>query len=292
MSGAGRWVLLLAAASISWGSILVRICSSEPLTIALYRVLFATILIAPFGIPALRAHRPTGRAIAAGAGAGLLLSLHFATWITSLSYTTIAASTLLVSTQPVFSMVFSWMLLRERPAGRTFAAVALALVGIALITASDLSSGGGRLTGDLLALAGAVFAAGYLVIGRASRVSMPFTGYLLIVNASASIGALALAVVSGQSLAPQRAEIPWLILMALVPQLLGHGALNWAVRLLPAYLANLTVLAEPAMASLYALLLFGEVPALMLIPGAVLIAAGVALAFRAESRRCDAPGAL
>ena len=86
--------------------------------------------------------------------------------------------------------------------------------------------------------------------------------------------------------------MPWLILMALVPHLLGHGALNWAVRLLPAYLASLMVLAEPAMASLYALLLFGEVPALMLVPGAVLIAAGVALAFRAESRQRDTPGAL
>ena len=292
MGGSGRWVLLLAAVSISWGSILVRLCASGPLTIALYRVLFATILIAPLGIPALRARRPTGRAVAAGAGAGLLLALHFATWIASLSFTTIAASTLLVSTQPVFSILFSWMLLRERPAGRTLAAVGLALAGMAVITVSDLSSGEGRLIGDLLALAGAIFAAGYLVVGRAVRAAVPFPGYLFIVNAGASIGALVLVVVGGQSLTPQRVEVPWLVLMALVPHLLGHGALNWAVRLLPAYLANLTELAEPALASLYAYLLFREVPAPMMIPGALLVGAGVVLAFRAESRRHIVPGAL
>lgn len=292
MGGSGRWVLLLAAVSISWGSILVRLCASGPLTIALYRVLFATILIAPLGIPALRARRPTGRAVAAGAGAGLLLALHFATWIASLSFTTIAASTLLVSTQPVFSILLSWMLLRERPAGRTLAAVGLALAGMVVITVSDLSSGEGRLIGDLLALAGAFFAAGYLVIGRAVRAAVPFPGYLFIVNAGASIGALVLVVVGGQSLTPQRVEVPWLVLMAVVPHLLGHGALNWAVRLLPAYLANLTELAEPALASLYAYLLFGEVPAPMMIPGALLVGAGVVLAFRAESRRHIVPGAL
>ncbi len=184
------------------------------------------------------------------------------------------------------------MLLRERPAGRTFAAVGLALAGIAVITASDLSSGEGRLIGDLLALAGAVFSAGYLVVGRAIRAAVPFPGYLFIVNAGASIGAVVLVIVGGQSLTPQPVEVPWLLLMALVPQLLGHGGVNWAVRLLPAYLANMTVLAEPALASLYAYLLFGEVPAPLLIPGALLVGAGVVLAFRAESRRREVPGAL
>lgn len=290
--GAARGVLLLAAVSISWGSILVRLCSSGALTLALYRVLFATLLIAPLGVPALRARCPTGRALAAGAGAGILLALHFATWIASLSYTTIAASTLLVSTQPVFSILLAWTVLGERPARRALAAVGVALAGILLITASDLSSGAGRLTGDLLALAGAVFAAGYLVVGRASRAAVPFPGYLMIVNAAAATGGFVLVLGGGQHLTPQRAEVPWLILMALVPHLLGHGALNWAVRFLPAYLANLTVLAEPVLASLYAWLLFSEVPAPVLYPGAVLIGAGVALAFRAESRRLGAAGAL
>ncbi len=285
-------MILLAAVSISWGSILVRLCASGPLTIALYRVLFAAALIAPPGVAAWRRRPPGRRAIGAAAGAGLLLSLHFATWIASLSYTTIAASTLLVSTQPVFSIVLSRVLLKERPARGTIGAVALALAGMALITASDLSIEPGRIAGDLLALAGAVFAAAYLVVGRAGRAASPFPAYLLIVNASASVGALLLVVLMKSPVGPRAGEIHWLLLMALVPHLLGHGALNWAVRLQPAYLVNLTVLAEPVLASLYAFLLFREVPAPLLYPGAALIGWGVALAIRAESRRKAEPGAL
>ncbi|MFQ5877676.1 MAG: DMT family transporter, partial [Acidobacteriota bacterium] len=190
----------------------------------------------------------------------------------------VAASTLLVSTQPAFSAVLSSVALRERPAGRAIGGIGLSLLGIALIAVSDLRAGGGRLAGDLLALLGALFAAGYFVIGRGVRAGVSFAAYLLVVNGSAAGAAALLALAFGQPLVPSGGDGAWLVLMAVVPHLLGHGALNWAVRRVRAYLVNLSALGEPVLASVYALLLFGEAPGAMLYPGALMIGAGVALA--------------
>jgi drug/metabolite transporter (DMT)-like permease len=286
----GRAALALAVLSISWGSILVRLCAAPPLTIAFLRLLFASLLMAPWGLSAAFRSRTPPRVLAAAAGAGLLLALHFSTWVSSLAHTSIAASTVLVSTQPVFSLLLSWLALRERPSGRTCLAVVIALAGIVLIASADLGFDDDRFLGDLLALAGALFAAAYLVIGRGVRDRMPFPAYLVAVNLSAALVAGLVAALAGAPLLPaQHADLGWLILMALVPHLLGHGALNWAVRHLRAYVANLAVLGEPVLASVYALLIFGEAPPRALYPGALLVGAGVALAVLSEGAEARTP---
>jgi drug/metabolite transporter (DMT)-like permease len=279
--------LVLAVLAISWGSILVRLCDAQPLTIAFLRVGIASLLLAP---PALamrsRRVRTDRRWGAAAAAAGLLLALHFATWIASLSFTSIAASTLLVSTQPVFSLLLSRRLLGEKAGGRAVIAMLVALGGVALIVWGDRRAGEDRLLGDLLALAGAVTAAGYLIVGRRVRESVALPTYLGVVNLWAAIGAGGLALLFTQPLLPvAQVDLAWCFLMALVPHLLGHGTLNWAVRRLRAYLVNLTVLGEPVLASLYAFLVFAEAPPLLVYPGALLIGAGVALAFSETSAR-------
>ncbi len=284
MAGAALAVAVLA---ISWGSILVRLCDAPPLTIAFLRVAIASLMLAP---PALymRSRRPrTDRAWGgAAAAAGLLLALHFATWVASLSFTSIAASTLLVSTQPVFSLLLSRRLLGEKAGGRTMFAMLIALGGVALIVWGDIRAGEDRLIGDLLALAGAVTAAGYLVVGRRVRESVSLPTYLGAVNLWAAIGAGGLALLFSQPLVPVvRVDLAWCFLMALVPHLLGHGTLNWAVRRMRAYLVNLIVLGEPVLATLYAFLVFGETPPVLVYPGALLIGAGVVLAFSETSGR-------
>ena len=284
MAGA---VLTLAVVAIGWGSILVRLCDAPPLTIAFLRVGFATLLLAPFAFST----RPRRGLSGSGWGlsaaiAGLLLAAHFATWIASLAYTTIAASTLLVSTQPIFTLVLSRLILRERAGRRAFAATGIALAGVALVVFGDLRSGGGRLVGDLLALVGALCAAGYLVIGRRARGAVTFPVYFATVNMWAAIGAGLLALLARQPLLPAaRGDLGWCLMMALVPHLLGHGGLNWAVRRMRAYLVNLTVLGEPILASVYAFVIFNERPPVAVYPGALLIGVGVALAFSDRSAR-------
>jgi drug/metabolite transporter (DMT)-like permease len=289
----GRLVLALAILAISWGSILARLCASPPLTIAFFRLAVAALILTPWGLPSTRAAAGRRPAWAGAALAGLLLALHFATWIASLSYTTIAASTVLVSTQPVASILLSRLWLGERASGRTTAAVLLALGGIVLITWSDLHAAGeGRLLGDLLALLGAVCAAAYLVIGRRMRAGGDFSSYLWRVNLSAAVASALLAAAAGQPLWPsRRIDLLWFLLMGLVPHVLGHGALNWSVRRLRAYVVNLAVLGEPVLASFYALWIFGEAPPIAVYPGALLIGAGVALAVAGERRRQAEDGA-
>lgn len=278
--------LVLAVFAISWGSILVRVCEAPPLTIAFLRVGIAALLLAP---PALawraRRPRPDRPWRGAAAAAGLLLALHFATWIASLSFTSIAASTLLVSTQPVFSLLLSRRLLGERAGGRALIAMLIALGGVGLIVWGDSRAGEGRLLGDLLALAGALSAAGYLIVGRRVRECVALPTYLGVVNLWAAIGAGSLALLLTQPLLPAaRIDLAWCFLMALVPHLIGHGTLNWAVRRLRAYLVNLTVLGEPVLATFYAFLVFGEIPPALVYPGALLIGTGVVLAFSETSR--------
>jgi drug/metabolite transporter (DMT)-like permease len=270
--------------TISWGSILARLCVSHPLTVSFQRLLLATLILLATVPP--RPPRGTGaKAVRAAVAAGVLLALHFAAWIASLRFTTIAASTLLVSTQPLFSALLSWRFLGEPPSRRGLAGILLAFAGVALVAGFDGRGGGDRLTGDLLAVLGAVCAAAYLVVGRGAREVAPFRTYLVLVNGAGAAAAGLLAFLAGVPLRPAiTGDWVWLALMAAGPHVLGHGALNFAVRRLPAWVANLAVLGEPVLASLLAFWIFAEAPPGGVLPGALLIAAGVALAARAPAR--------
>jgi drug/metabolite transporter (DMT)-like permease len=285
----GVLALALAVVAISWGSILARLCASPPALIAFYRLSFAALLVLPPAAARCRGMADPRRAAAAAAIAGVLLALHFGTWIASLRHTTVAASTVLVSTQPLFSVLLSALVLGERPPPRTWGAILLALGGVVAIAGGDLAAGGARFLGDALALLGAVFAAGYLVAARWARAAAPLPVWLLLVNGCAALAAGAAVLAGGGGFAPAApADWAWLALMAAVPHVLGHGALNWAVRRLRAYIANLAVLGEPVLASLYALWIFGETPPASVGAGALLVAAGVTLALRDEARRAPA----
>lgn len=280
------YALLLAVVAISWGSILARLCDLPALSIGYGRLLVAALLLAPWGTRALRRSRPGAGTLGAAAAAGLLLALHFALWISSLSHTSVAASTLLVSTAPVASVVLSWAFLGERPARRSVMGIVLALAGTGLIAGSDRLLGEGHLVGDLLALGGAVCAAAYLVVGRALRRSLSFPGYLMLVNGSGALWAALFVVAVGAPMRPGSGRNLLLIAaMAAGPQLIGHGALNWAVRRLRAYIVHLAVLGEPLLASLWAFWLFAEVPPVSIVPGAVMVVAGIALVVLGEDAR-------
>ena len=272
--------LVLAVLAISWGSILVRLCDAPSLAIAFYRLLFSTILVAVPGWVHARARVPA-RIYLLAAAAGVLLGMHFALWISSLAYTTVASSVVLVSTQPVFTAFLGPILLGERPGARGWLAVALALAGSTILAGGDLRLGGGALFGDLLAVGGALTASLYLMIGRRVRDHIGFWHYLLVVYGTGAISLGLLATVSGVDLGGYPpATWVWLVLLAVGPNLMGHGLLNWSVRRLRALVVNLAVLGEPVLATIYAALLFGEVPGWLFYAGGVPILAGILLAAR------------
>ena len=277
--------MLVAVVAMSWAAPLIRLASAPPLAIAAWRLAFASLALAPaFAVSAARRDwAPLGaaeRRIAALAG--VALALHFASWITSLRLTSVAASTVLVSLSPVFAWAFSRAFLGERPAGRQRLGIALAVAGAAIIALGDARRPGhAALWGDLLALAGAVCGGAYFVIGRRLRADLRLVAYITPVYAVAAAVLLAWAALRGQAFVAYPAR-DWAIFAALAvgPMIVGHGGLNYALRYLPAYTVNVAALGEPIGASLIAWLLpaIAEPPGVLAAAGGAVALGGIALA--------------
>jgi drug/metabolite transporter (DMT)-like permease len=277
-------LLGLAILCVSFGSILVQLAQAPFLAVAFYRTGFATLFLFPFAWPQARASWPTlpRRSWLLMLAAGAALALHFATWIASLSFTSVAASVLLVNTTPIFSLVLGRIVLGERASASVVAGTGLALCGTAIIVHDDIAAGSAPLRGDLLALAGALTLSLYHLIGRGLRNALPLSAYVLGVWSSAACVLALLAAAFG---APFTGHTPraWLcfIGLALVPTLAGHGLVNRALRHLPAPTVGLFMLGEPVGATLLALLVLGQRPsAATLAGGAVVLTALVFVASR------------
>jgi drug/metabolite transporter (DMT)-like permease len=288
--------MAIAVVAMSWAAPLIRLSAAPPLAIAAWRLTFATLLLTPALAvsPARREWSKLGgpeRRIAAVAG--VFLALHFASWITSLRLTSVAASAVLVSLSPVFAWAFSRLFLGERPARRQAVGIVLAIVGAAVIALGDASHAGrGALVGDLLALAGAACGGAYFVIGRRLRADLGLVAYIAPVYGVAAVVLLVWAAGLHQAFVAYPAK-DWLIFAALAtgPMLVGHGGLNYALRYLPAYTVNVAALGEPVGATLLAWLLpaIAEPPGLGAVVGGILALGGIALALAGAGRDSAPP---
>jgi len=286
------WLTLaLAVVFVSFGAVLVRLAAAPPLAVAFYRVALASLFLLPFSaLEARRAWPRLGRRRAALLlASGLALALHFATWIASLSFTSVASSVLLVNTAPLFAVVLSRLFLGERSPRVVLAAIPIALAGSALIAWGDWTGGAGSLRGNLLALAGAVMVAVYQVVGRGLRDALPLDAYVLGVWAVAACGLASLAAAFGVPLWGYGGGT-WLafLALALVPTLGGHGLVNRSLREVPAPTVGLFLLGEPLGASLLALLIFGERPGPWTLAGGAVVLAAIALVVTGRRRQAAA----
>ena len=282
----GYGLLILAVLCVSVGSIFVRLANSPALAVAFNRIFLASVVVAPFAAPSLVRAWPvlTARRRLVLLASGISLGVHFATWIASLSYTTVAASVLLVNTAPLFTLFFSWWFLGERASKAVLIAMAVALTGAALIAAGDWGDGGtASLKGDALAVAGAVTLSLYHVIGRGLRDALPLSAYVLGVWSTA---AATLAVLAAGARVPVFGYPPrtfaLFLALAVVPTVIGHGLVNRSLRHIPAPTVGLFLLGEPIAASILAYAVFGETPGLLTIAGGVLVLAALALVVRSE----------
>jgi drug/metabolite transporter (DMT)-like permease len=219
--------------------------------------------------------------------AGFALALHFGTWITSLAYTSIAASTALVTTNPVWVVLVSWFL-GETPQLATVIGVAIALSGGLLIGLGSESSGVAAsqpLLGNALALMGAWGASAYFLLGRAAQQRrLSIQAYATIAYTTAAIVLLPLPLLFNT---PYTGHAPvvyaCLLIMALVPQLIGHTSLNWAVRWVSPTVVTLVILFEPVLSSLLGYLMFREAPGMAVLLGSAVLLLGVAMTVRSLS---------
>lgn len=272
--------LVLGVLLVSVGAILVRLAAAPPLAVSFYRMSIASLLLSPFAWTDARQSWPklSARPHLLLLASGVALALHFATWIASLSHTSVAASVLLVNTAPLFAIALSLVFLREKPPLAVQVAIPLAMVGAAVIALGDRDSSPASLFGNLLAVAGAVTLATYQVIGRGLRAALPLDAYMLLVWGTATLTLAALMAGFGTRFAPFPPKT-WLAFAALavVPTLGGHGLTNRALRSLPAPTVGLFLLGEPVIASLLAMLLFGETPSAATLTGGAIVLAALAL---------------
>ncbi|MEW6546519.1 MAG: DMT family transporter [Bacillota bacterium] len=272
-------VLGAAVVSVSFSSLFIRLSSAPPLAIAAYRMGITTLILAALLMILDRgALRHLGRKeLGWCLLSGFFLALHFAAWITSLFYTTVASSTVLVSMQPLFVMAGSHFLYREKVPPLGLAAAALAIAGSGFIGGGDLRAGGAFLWGDILALFGAAMVAGYVLIGRRLRQRLSLLGYTVPVYGFCSLVLFAMCALTGQPLAGFSGR-DWLLFLSLavVPTIGGHTLYNYTLRFLPAHVVSVASLGEPVGASLLVLAFLGEVPAATTVLGGFLALGGIA----------------
>jgi drug/metabolite transporter (DMT)-like permease len=285
-------VLALALVGVSLSGPLVRLSHAHPLAIAAWRLGFtlAVVVVALALTGQWREWRGLPRhELVVALGAGIALAFHFWSWNTSVALTSVAASVVLVNTQPVVVAVLSAVWLREPPSRRQWLGIAIAMFGALVVAWPDLLANGAAgghpraLLGDLLALVGALMAALYFVAGRRLRAALGLWSYVGLVYGTCFVVLLLLAALAGAHVAPQPArELGIFAALALGPMLLGHTGLNWALARSPAYVVNLTLLGEPVGATLIAALLPGirEVPGVETFVGGAIVLAGILLTAR------------
>ncbi len=292
LAGLGLAVLALSSAAL-----FVKLAAPiPPDVVACVRVLVTAIGMALLGVVGSPGAELAGRGIVDAvrvlAGhrrelvwtivAGLCLAAHFGAWITSLTLTSVVRSVTLVTTQPLVAGLLARALGDQAPP-RLYLGTLVALTGTTIMIASPEAFQGGSWVGDLLALSGAVTAASYLAIGRHVHAKLgdelPLRGYFVLVNLVAAIGLAGLVMISGSDwTAPDARVEDWaaVIVMALVPGVIGHGLLNWAVRRAPVHVVALAVLLEPVGAVLLAWVVLGEVVGWREALGAAVLLLGVA----------------
>lgn len=271
-------ILSLGVVSVSFAAIFIRLADAPPLVIATYRLIIASAVLVPFalarsaGIPKM----PSKPDILLILLSSVFVALHFAFWITSLSYTSIASSVVIVTSHPIIVAIISYFLWRERLRKLAILGIAVALGGVVLINYGGFSIGPKAIMGDLMALLAAISMGGYLIIGRQLKGRIGILPYLASIYAGAAIILLVVTVSSGHALFGYSSQTyAMLFLLALVPQLIGHSSLNLAVRMMPVTVVSVAILGEPVIAIALGYIILGEGITVTEILGSLLALGGI-----------------
>ncbi len=292
--------ILIGVLAVSTASLFIRFAQAEAsaLAIAGFRMTLATLFLMPLVF--VRCRPELGK-LNWKIGwkvilSGLFLAIHFASWITSLQFTSVASSVVLVTTTPLWVAIFGSLLLKEKLSKQIVIGLAVALTGSVLVGLSgelpawlagesglkvSFESNGTNMTGNLLALIGAWTAAGYMLIGRSVRPQLSLPVYTFLVYGTSAV--ILLFTIAFNKI-PLTGFTPavyfWLLLLAVVPQLIGHSAFNWALRYVPASLVSIALLGEPIGSTILAMIFLRENPVVFEVIGGIFILTGIYLSSR------------
>jgi drug/metabolite transporter (DMT)-like permease len=273
-------ILFIGVMAISTAAILIRKCDAPALVIAVYRLGIASLILMPMEM--VRRKVPLRWSNLKWCFlSGFFLATHFALWISSLSYTSVASSVVLVTTNPLFVATFSVILLKEKVSKTTLFGILLGITGATIIGWGDFQAGYDPLLGDLLALGGALAASAYLLTGRVARRSLTTQTYVAWTYSAATLFILIATQVTGLPFfAFDSQTLGYLLLMALIPQLIGHTSINWSLAHLSATTVSIAILGEPIGASLLAWLILGEIPTTTIYAGSAFILVGIIISLK------------
>lgn len=284
-------LLLVGLTAVSTSGPLMAATAVPALAIAFWRNALAGAVLVPAVLLTARAELRglTARERRLAALAGLLLALHFGTWIPAVTLTSVASATALVACQPVWAALIARQR-GEHVAGRTWLGIAVAVAGAALLTGADLQVSGDALLGDGLAVLGGAFAAAYMTAGGEVRRSVSTTTYTALCYSVCAGLMLVVCLVGRQSLSGYALE-DWLKLVGLTvsAQLLGHSVFNRVLRTVNPTVVSMTILLEIPGAALIAAVLLDQRPPLLALPAAVLLLAGLAIVVRAGASEPSVP---
>lgn len=278
----GRIAIPIAIVAVSFAAIFIRLSNSHPIAVAFYRMLFSTLLLLPF-VPSHweKLKELDRKQWLLLVSTGFLLALHFSAWISSLSYTSVASSVVLVTAHPLVVAWISGWYLGEKIGKKAYLGIFIALGGVVLMTFSDYRISGEALFGDILAIIGMLAVAGYLIRGREMRkelslVTYTFTVYLF---STLFLGLISLFFrVSFRFYAPR--EYLLFFALALVPTIFGHTLYNWSLKYVKASLVSVSLLGEPIISSVLAFFILAETPPVLTIIGGGITLFGIYLCER------------
>jgi drug/metabolite transporter (DMT)-like permease len=268
--------------AVSAAAVMIRLADAPALGVAFWRCALGVVILLPLALLR-REEFPRGKTLYVGIASGVALGAHFGFWISSLDYTSVAASVVLVSNTPVFVAILAYLALGEKTTPLSFAGILVALGGTVVI-AQDGSAGSAAVFGNVLAILGALTFTVYVLVGRSQRSAAEPVGvlpYSIVLYTAAAAALLPIALLSGDRVWGYGGETWfWLLAIALGPQIMGHTVFNWALRYVEASVISGTVLAEPVVASLLAWLVLSERPGTVTLVGGAVVLAGIFLLLR------------
>nr|WP_300091354.1 DMT family transporter [Sedimentibacter sp.] len=274
-----KYWILAGTFFTSLSSIIIRYSTAPALVISAYRMLFTCMmLLFPVMIKSRKEFREISKKdFILCILSGIFLALHYASWISSIKMTTIANSTVLVACSPMFVALANFVLIKERPSSRMLIGIIMSLAGTAIIAmGSSGSTQTSMMTGNILAFAGAIFVAGYLVIGGIVRKNLSAGIYVFIVYSVSAVVLFAMCFASSTPVYPYPAkEFALFFALAFFCSILGHTVYNYLVKYFSSTLISVSTLSEPIFASILALIIFREIPSVYTLGGGIIIITGI-----------------
>ncbi|MFS0576570.1 DMT family transporter [Sporosarcina sp. 179-K 3D1 HS] len=272
--------IVIGVLSVILSAIFVKLANADSGVIAFYRMLFSVLAMLPIFLLKYKSELKglVRKDWIFSTIAGIFLAFHFIFWFESLNYTSVASSTVLVTLQPIFAFVGTYFFFKEKVSMKTILSALIAITGSVIISWGDFRLSGSALYGDVLALIGCALVTAYLLFGQEVRKRLSIITYTFVVYSISTITLFFYVLIKGESFGPYSStNWFWFIMLALIPNLLGHTLFNWALRWVSTNVISIAILFEPVGAAVLAFYIFGETLTLSQVVGGLVVLSGISL---------------